>query len=340
MKKIVNAAAACAFCLSPLAISNAAEGEHQFARDIKILTDWFEGDFDNEEQLWFHGRSKADGEAPIRVHTIHRRLDLPAFGEHVFYVEEYKDNNPEDIIRQRFVTFEADLEAGAIRMQQGFFRDGEKYLGAYDDPKAFSKLKLKDVFFMKDIAPDNQCDVFWRRVADQFEGKMIEKGCRLGTTGEGPPRYSVHDLTLSPEKYWRVDVSLLAEDDSLYRGEPLDRPTQMRRADLFQCEGSFRTDEGVQTLAPFTIHNQGGTANITRDADNQSFDILMRKKEYPFYETRPDFLYFSIREEGAAQSLVYTVNDIASRRVGVSHAGMSVHCHRDGYEFRESLDAL
>lgn len=350
MKLLAKAAAVGLLALGSISTGLAAEEEHAFARDLKILTKWFEGSFDNEEQVWFHYRSGAEDEKPERLHAIHLRLDLPQFGEHVFYVEEYKDNDPTQLVRQRFVTFEADPEANAIRMQQGFFRKGDKYLGKYDDPDAFSKVKPKDIFFMKDIAADNQCDVFWRRVADHYEGKMIEKGCRLGTTGEGPPRYSVHDMTLSANKYWRVDASLLTEDNSWHRGNKLDQPTQMRRADIFVCEGSLnmpgaRSSDGSgfdagQQIEPFKLHNQGGSATFTREADGESFEVLLRKKEYPFYETRPDFMYFSLRKAGERRSIVYTVNDIDSRRLGVSHAGINVHCHREGYDFRQTLEEL
>lgn len=336
--KALSIAALALTTLAPVQAEDAKE--HPFARDIKILTKWFEGRFDNEEELWFHGRSRAPGAEPTRIHTIHVRLELPEFGDHVFYVEEYQNNDPKDIIRQRFVTFEPDLEAGAIRMQQGFLKKGDKYLGKYDDPSAFAKLKKKDIFFMRDIASDNQCDVFWTRHLDQYEGKMVDKGCQLGTDGKGPPRYSVHNLSLSAEKYWRVDSSFLTADDSLHIGTPVDKPTRMRRAAVFQCSGTFRTGDQAQEIAPFALHNQGGSAQITREADGQAFDLLLRKKEYPFYETRPDFLYFSLREAGAPRSLVYTVSDINARRLGVTFSGIAVHCNRDGYTFRESLDQL
>lgn len=342
MKHVCLAAIAAAILALSFPTPSQAEdaNEHEFARDIKILTKWFEGHFDNEEQLWLHGRSRAKGEKPLRIHTVHIRLDLPDFGEHVFYVEEYQNNDPSDIIRQRFVTFEPDVEAGAIRMQQGFLKKGERYLGKYEDPAAFANLKKKDIFFMKDLAPDNQCDVFWTRHLDQYEGKMVDKGCQLGTDGNGPPRYSVHNLSLSAEKYWRVDSSFLTADDSLHIGTPIDKPTRMRRAAMFQCQGTFRTGDKAQEFGPIPLHNQGGTAQITREADGQAFDLLLRKKEYPFYETRPDFLYFSLREAGAPRSLVYTVSDIDARRLGVTFSGIAIHCHRSGYTFRETLEQL
>lgn len=343
MKKLLQASMLLLMSALASVAGFAADETNPFARDIKILTDWFEGEFDNEEQLWFENDPRSatpDDERHVRVHTIHVRLDLPQFGDHVFYVEEYRDNDPGSLIRQRFVTFEPDLDVGAIRMQQGFFRDPEAFVGAHYDLSKFDGLTAEDVFFMRDLAPDNKCDVFWRRVADQYEGSMEPKGCRLGTNGVGPARYSVHNLILSANKYWRVDSSFLQSDDSLYIGDPVDRPSRMRRASIFHCEGSFRSEAGVQNLNPFRIHSQGGHAKIRRQADGQVFEILLRSKEYPFYETRPDFMYFSIREQGAKRSLLYSVNDADSRRLGLNHNGIAVHCSRTGYDFRQSLDQL
>lgn len=336
----------CAVLVGALTASlvvNAAEEADPFARDLKILTEWFEGEFDNEEQMWFENDPRSatpEDERHSRIHVAHARLDLPQFGDHVFYVEEYIDNDPSKVIRVRFVTFESDLEAGAIRMQQGFFRDQDAALGAHHDRSKLANLTPEDVFFMKDLAPDNQCDVFWRRVADQYEGAMIEKGCQLGTDGRGPARYSVHNMVLSADKYWRVDSSFLSADDSLHVGHPVDNPSRMRRARTFQCEGAFRSAEGSQDIKPFQIHSQGGMGRFTRDSDGKQFELLMRQKEYPYYETRPDFMYFSVREAGEQRSLVFTVNDADSRRMGVNFNGMIVHCHQDGYDFRQTYEDL
>ncbi|MDE0801215.1 MAG: hypothetical protein OSB02_10825 [Rhodospirillaceae bacterium] len=38
------------------------------ARDLLILTEWFEGEFDNEEQRWFHTRNGGEGE------PVHRSM--------------------------------------------------------------------------------------------------------------------------------------------------------------------------------------------------------------------------------------------------------------------------
>ena len=80
------------------AAAAAAPENDPFARDLLVLTDWFEGEFDNEEQRWFQADPRSntpEDERHVRVHATHKRIEAPEFGEHVFYVEEYTNNDPE-----------------------------------------------------------------------------------------------------------------------------------------------------------------------------------------------------------------------------------------------------
>lgn len=326
------------FSISTFAVASANYSD-PFTRDILILTDWFEGEFDNEEQQWFHRRSRAEGEMPVRVHTIHKRLDLPVFGDHVFYVEEYKDNDPTDIIRQRLVVFSSDLEENAIRVKQGFFKKPDAVRGGHNDPKKLKKLKPKDVFFM------DECDVFMRRNASQFEGGMKPKACVFG---EGEKRrYSVHNMTVSEKKFWRVDATFLVANNSFHAGTPLNKPTELRRARIYSCDFYFYGGEGLgqertqQSVEDLRVHSQGGSATVTRESDGAQFEIFLREKEYPYYETRPDFIYYSLRRSGEKlKSIAYGVADADSRQFGLNQGEMGTFCHQEGYNFRELVEQL
>ncbi|MFK7954675.1 MAG: chromophore lyase CpcT/CpeT [Lysobacterales bacterium] len=313
------------------------------ARDIKVLSEWFEGEFDNEEQRWFEADRRvsiAESDRQIRVHTIHHRVHAAEFGDHVYYVEEYRDNNPAKVFRQRLVTFSTEPGNPHILMHQQFFRDKDAWLGAHEDPKKWESLSVDDVQFMSDILPEANCSVQWRRVGGQFHGAMDDRACFFG---EGEKRrYSVHNLVLSEDTYWREDGSYYVSSGEHAAGNKPGAFTQMRRAKVFFCEVSFRDDQGAitQTQANIRLLSQGGTFELTRQSDSQSFTGLLRDKQYPFYSDRPDFMYFSFRKTGEPRSLVYTVHDVDSRRFGFNTQGIGAHCHREGYEFREVLSEL
>lgn len=338
MRKTIEWAAAAAVALSWATPAAAQEGfpRDPHARDLLILTEWFEGEFDNEEQLWFEADPRSETpeqERHIRLHTMHRRLELPPFGEHVFYVEEYKDNDPEALVRQRLVVFSSQGLGGAIRMQQGFFKQPEAARGAQFDADKLADLGRDDVFFL------DECDVYWRRVAGQYEGSMRPKACVFGEGAER--RYSVHNLILSETKYWRVDATRLVADDSLHVGFDESKPTKLRRAKPFVCEVNIRLEDGSgQRAEGLRVHSQGGEQTVTREDNGEAYVLRLRDKEYPFYDTRPDFLFLSLRKQGEERSLAYVVSDADSRRLGVSFDGTLAHCYRDGYTFRQPLEAL
>ncbi len=184
-------------------------------------------------------------------------------------------------------------------MQQGFFRDAEAAGGAQDDPLKLGNLTVDDTFFLDGY------DVFWRRVADQYEGAMKPKSCVFGE--EADVRYSVHNLILSATKYWRVDSTFRVSDDSLYLGYPVDRPYRMRRAKIFECEVTFRNEDGsaARSIAGIRMHSQGGMVWFDPDADGEVYGIRMRDKEYPYYSEWPDFLLFSLHKQGQIRMAGY-----------------------------------
>ncbi|MEQ8736794.1 MAG: chromophore lyase CpcT/CpeT [Rhodospirillaceae bacterium] len=305
------------------------------ARDLLILTDWFEGEFDNEEQRWFYTRNGGEGEPKhLRMHAAHKRLDLPNIGEHVFYLQHHINDDPTDVARQRIAVFISEPEDQSIRMKQGFFKDPGKALNAHLDPSKLADLTADDIFFIEN------CDIFWRREADQYVANMKPKACQFG---EGDLlRYSVHRWTLSETKLWLVDSSFLVSNDSLHVGLPVDEPFRMRRSKIFECEVTFRTEDGreARSVKDIRLHSQGGLVWFDPDENGDVYGLRMRDKEYPFYSERPDFLLLSLQKKGQATMVGYALTDVEARRVGFNLGSVLGHCHREGYDFRQTLDQL
>lgn len=305
------------------------------ARDLLILTDWFEGDFDNEEQLWFHTRNGGEGEpAHVRMHASHKRVDLPNIGEHVFYIQHHINDDPTDVARQRIGVFTSEPGDQSIRMKQGFFKDNDRVLNAHLDPSKLDGLTADDIMFIEN------CDIFWRREADQYVANMMPKACAFGE--DELYRYSVHRWTLSETKLWLVDSSFLVSDDSLHVGLPVDQPFRMRRSKIFHCEITFRNEDysTARAIKDIRLHSQGGLVWFDPDEDGNVYGLRMRDKEYPFYSERPDFLLLSVQKKGQSRMVGYSLTDVDARRVGLNLGWALAHCHRDGYDFRESLENL
>ena len=86
-------------------------------KDFRIMMAWFTGVYDNQEQVYFEQEQEVDEALRHeRIHHVFEPVYLPAFGEHVFYVQEHLNDDPAQIYRQCIHAFRPDHEEGAIRL--------------------------------------------------------------------------------------------------------------------------------------------------------------------------------------------------------------------------------
>ncbi len=83
--------------------------------------------------------------------------------------------------------------------------------------------------------------------------------------------------------------------------------------------GKNRTNN--QEVKNLRVHSQAALTKATRE------------KEYPFYYTRPDFIYYFLRHAGEMRSLTYGVADPESRTLGIYAGDFGTFCHREGNVF-------
>lgn len=291
-----------------------------YARDLVNIVNYFEGEFDNDAQLWFQDRRDWPGkeeEKHQRIHATHTKIIAPEIGENVFYVEEFSNGNPEEIIRQRIVNFKVDVPAGGIRMQLYFLRDADGFINAHkENPTKLDSLSSSDLFGI------DGCDVIFKREGDQFVGKMGDKTCQFG---EGDTkRYSVHDIVLSESKYWRSDQTYLVSNNEFYKGHPNDTPHKMRKATNYKCtvgfyeKGYYSGSEKDRRYEDVIIHNQGGMEYFENPLDGKVYGLQLRKKEYPFYTEGSDFLMLRFIEKGSDRSTVIITTEPNAKKLSFS----------------------
>ena len=110
-------------------------------RDLLLLVKWFEGEFDNDSQLWYEGRRKVpEDQQHGRIHATHTKIQADFLGEHVFYVEEYVDDDTTKIARQRVVSFKSMAPEEGIEMEIYFLKEAKKFIGATADASAVKEL--------------------------------------------------------------------------------------------------------------------------------------------------------------------------------------------------------
>ena len=72
---------------------------------------WRPGVYNNQEQVYFEAEQEVDEALrPERIHHVFEPVDLPAFGEHVFYVQQHLNDDPARAYSQRIHAFRPDYE--------------------------------------------------------------------------------------------------------------------------------------------------------------------------------------------------------------------------------------
>ncbi|MBA4694203.1 MAG: hypothetical protein H2070_05995, partial [Congregibacter sp.] len=103
-------------------------------KDFRIMMEWFPGVYDNQEQVYFEEQQGIDEALRHeRIHHVFEPVELPAFGDHVFYVQQHLNDDPAQIYRQRIYSFRPDYEEGAVRLTIHIPNDAASLVDAHLD---------------------------------------------------------------------------------------------------------------------------------------------------------------------------------------------------------------
>ncbi len=309
------------------ALANAQNAPDPFSRDLVLMSKWFEGSFDNDSQRWFEEDRRWQGEQKDkhrRNHAKHLRITNSSIGEHVFYVEEYADDDPDQVWRQRIVSLQSEPARG-IQMKLFFIKDAKAFIGK--DAKQVAAMVDE-----RNLTNVPSCDVWFRREGEQFEGQMDGQKCVLG---EGEKRrYSQHDIVLSENQYWRIDKTWLFSNGKMYQGETSNEPIKMRRASMYECKVSMpfisyaEPHKNDVSLSGLIVHNQGGTAKFTDPKTNKEFELQLREKQYPYYKEGSDFFLMRLKEVSAKYSAALVTTAPNPDKLSVNVGNMAASCKR------------
>lgn len=142
--------------------------------DLEVLLKAFPGDYDNYMQ-WEGDVEKNVSQADRHSHLhsiFYGPVPLPAFGSHIFYVQQYMDGVPTNIYRQRLYSFSLDATTSNIVLTFFDFKNGTKYIDAQKDPSKLAGLTLNDT-----IPVSRNCAVQITRSPDGIFRGHTTKSC-------------------------------------------------------------------------------------------------------------------------------------------------------------------
>ncbi len=290
-------------------------------KDFHTMMAWFPGVYDNQEQVYFEQEQEVDEALRHeRIHYVFEPVYLPAFGEHVFYVQQHLNDDPAQIYRQRIYTFRPDYEEGAIRLTIHIPNDVASLVDAHLDPTKLSGLSPEQTR----VLPG--CDVFWRRQSNHFVGYMTPNACSYVSSESGKRIIFNDDLLLTEEALWISDRAQDEEGNRVF-GHPTGVPHKNRKARRFECWMTAMQRDGEWTFRRgLEIHDQGGMVWLeTEEEGPQQVGIKMRNVRWPYGNNRPSLVLYAYRHD-EDRAVSYAWADPSAQRIGINLRWMQASC--------------
>ncbi len=247
-------------------------------------------------------------------------VDLPAFGEHVFYVQQHLNDDPAQIYLQRICASQPGYEESAIRPIIHIPNDVASPVDAHIDPTKLSNLSPEQTR----VLPG--CDVFWRRQANHFVGYMTPNACSYVSSESGKRIIFNDDLLLTEEALWISDRAQDEEGNRVF-GYPTGLPHKNRKARRFECRMTDMQRGGEWTFRRgLEIYEQGGMVWLENEEEAlQQVGIKMCNVRWPYGNDRPSLVLFALRpNEDRAVSYAWAY--LSAQRTGTNLRWIQASC--------------
>jgi CpeT/CpcT family (DUF1001) len=267
-----------------------------------------------------------------RIHSIFKKVDLPAFGANVYYVEQYLDGDPTKIYRQRIYVLSADYASNTIKLDIHTPPDPPAIVGAYRNPELLTGLTPEN-----SPTPSAGCAVYWRRQENQFVGSTRGDECRVTSRRSGRTLVIRDDLVLTDSAIWIHDRAETDTGEYVY-GNRGGVPHQLRKVRMFECwtavlRGANHGDSGAGASPDnwffkrgVLVHDQGGLATVTTDeTPARNLRFRLRRVEWPSGTNRPSLTLYALGQE-SDRALSYAWADYDADRLGINLRWMQASC--------------
>lgn len=161
------------------AAAQPSAAEVSLQRDLETLLGWVAGDFDNRRQVERGENFLLDAppdraKAPDLLYPLFARVEAPALGRSVIYLQWPTGSPQGPLQRQRIWSFEIDPERNAVLMDFYTLREPARWRDAQLKPaSALLEITRADVIPYPPV-----CRLPFRRHADVFIGE-IPSDCRI-----------------------------------------------------------------------------------------------------------------------------------------------------------------
>jgi hypothetical protein len=297
-------------------------------RNLLVMAELLPGRYDNSNQHYFDIRRQLpEQDRHRRVHTVIQRVTAPAFGEYVFLWSD-ETQTPKGLQRSsRVVTLAAGPGADEVTMK--------RYYRMTPAPITEAELgTLKPA----DLVRADGCDYYFKRRADHFRGRQVEKACQFDWQGQKV--YGYNEMSLSPTSLWTEDLKYRVATGERITGPGSAEPYWQERARTFHCYvdvpgvGGGR-DVPYRRYDDLEIHDKGGTVTFRTD-EPAAREVSLRLESVTWHVLNEangnfnrDSLVLHAHErmpDGTMRNGSYAFTDPTATRIGINLGWMLANC--------------
>ena len=289
-------------------------------RDFKRMMTWFPGRYDNQEQVYFEGNLDVDEEVRHgRIHHIFAPVKLENFPGETFYIQQYQNDDPSDIYRQRIYSFAPDFEENAIRLTIYIPKNPAALVDAHEDPSKLDELSPDDFT----LYPG--CDVFWKYQNAHYHGYMKKGACRVKSQRSGKTLVIEDDLQLSENAIWIRDEGRDEQGNYVY-GNKAGVHHKNLKARMFNCWVSPKKHDGEYGFYNnVRMHDQGGRIWLESE-EHERVGLKMRNVVWPTGRNRNSLVLYAYRGDDEDKAVSYAWTSPDGDRLAINLRWIQASC--------------
>lgn len=301
---------------------HAGESDDTLQQDFERFLEWFEGEYDNNEQVWQQAEEGIPEEDRLEhIHHIFMPVDAPGIGEHTFFIRQYMDGDYNNVYRQRLYSMVKDEDENATRLKIYSFNDEAKYRDTDRDPSLIKDLALDEVRNMPG------CDVFWTYKGDHYLGEMKDKACFFHSERMGKDIYITDTLTLTDNEIWINDQAFDAEGNRIFGSETPHKNRKVRYFKGWAVLQKNKLDESAAEddylfIPDLRLHNEGQIIPlVTREGVATGYSVELAQLTYQ--ESGTPILKLAVRDKDD-YAFTYIWANPEAERLGINMRWMQV----------------
>ena len=232
-----------------------------------------------------------------RVRTVVAPITVPWLGPHVLYLEEFLQDEPDQLRRQLVLQLEPQgPPEAAVRVHLFSFAQPTQWTHLDRRPQRAQQLQESD------LVANAGCDLVLARDGEQFIGGTIGHSCE--DERPGTDRYVEYQLVIAQDIYWYHRRVLRRRSDELREEVIGYNWFQLNDAQLFTCRVDWSPTGQAADMRPLRrldVRDEGGRAQFSTP-DGRSLELVLHSQDWPFLGERDALILMVQESHGVMQA--------------------------------------